>query len=288
MVAGSFEGETMNDDGAWGAPDLDLPRYLERVGLGAPPAPDLDGLSALVRAHATTLPWENFDAVRGIPGDLTVGALQRRMIDGRRGYGCTGHVPLLAAVLQRTGFRFGAASGRVLVDGRPSASTHALLVVEVDGAPHLAEVGFGAVPLAPLRLESGLEQDADGWRYRLTASTVGFGEEWQLDFLDPSSAQWRPQYRFALTDRTWSDLRMTNFYVATSPHSPFRGRLMAVVNRPGERHVLTRDAVITTRPDGFKESVPYAAADRRAILAATFAIDLPEDEAAALAAVSGS
>ena len=81
---------------------------------------------------------------------------------------------------------------------------------------------------------------------------------------------------------------MSNFYVATSPHSPFRGRLMAVVNRPGQRHVLTRDAVVTTRPDGFKESVPYAAADRRAILAETFAIDLPEDEAAALAAVSGS
>ena len=125
-------------------------------------------------------------------------------------------------------------------------------------------------------------------RYRLTASTVGFGEEWQLDFLDPSSGQWRPQYRFSLTDRTWSDLRMTNFYVATSPHSPFRGRPMAVVNRPGLRHVLTRDAVITTRPDGGRESVPYVAADRRAILAETFAIDLPADEDAALTALSAS
>ncbi|BDD84644.1 arylamine N-acetyltransferase [Tsukamurella pulmonis] len=278
----------MNDDDAWGAPALDLPRYLRRVGLAAPPAPDLAGLTDLVRAHARTLPWENFDAVRGVPGELTIDALQRRMIDGRRGYGCTGHVPLLAAVLQRTGWKFGAASGRVLVDGRPAASTHALLLAEVDGAPHLVEVGFGAVPTVPLRLESGLEQDADGWRYRLTAMPVGFGEEWQLDFLDPSADQWRPQYRFTVADRTWADLRMTNFYVATSPHSPFRGRPMAVVNRPGLRHVLTRDAVITTRPDGGRESVPYVAADRRAILAETFAIDLPADEDAALTALSAS
>lgn len=54
----------MNDDAAWGAPALDLPRYLHRIGLQAPPAPDLAGLSTLVRAHALTLPWENFDAVR--------------------------------------------------------------------------------------------------------------------------------------------------------------------------------------------------------------------------------
>ncbi|ADG80617.1 N-acetyltransferase OS=Tsukamurella paurometabola (strain ATCC 8368 / DSM / CCUG 35730 / CIP 100753 / JCM 10117 / KCTC 9821 / NBRC 16120 / NCIMB 702349/ NCTC 13040) OX=521096 GN=NAT1 PE=3 SV=1 [Tsukamurella paurometabola] len=270
----------MNHDEAWGADELDLDRYLRRVGLDAPVAADPDGLARLVAAHATTLPWENIDAVRGIPGELTIGALQRRMIDGRRGYGCTGHTPLLAAVLQRHGFVFSAVAGRVLLQGETSASTHALLVVQVDGARWLVEVGFGAVPLAPLRLVDGLEQDAGGWTYRVTRSTPGFAEEWQLDFFDPSSGQWRPQYRFPLAARTWSDLRMTNYYVATSPFSPFRGRLMVVMNHPDRRLVLTGDSIITTRPDGFREVAPYPAADRREILAEAFAIDLSDEVAA--------
>lgn len=282
MLGVEPKGYAMNHDDAWGATDLDLERYLRRIGLAGPVDADLAGLTELVTAHATTLPWENIDAVRGIAGELTIDALQRRMIDGRRGYGCTGHVPLLAAALERQGFTFSAVAGRVLLQGEHSPSTHALLVVQADGARWLVEVGFGAVPLAPVRLVDGVEQDAGGWTYRMSRRIVGFGEEWQLDFLDPSSGQWRPQYRFALAERTWSDLRMTNFYVSTSPYSPFRGRLMAVANHPDRRLVLTRDAIITTRPDGFKETEPYPAADRRAVLADAFAIDLTADEAADL------
>ncbi|GAA1460710.1 hypothetical protein GCM10009603_23410 [Nocardiopsis exhalans] len=129
----------------WHGGDLDLDAYLARVDLSDDLPPTLDTLTAVHRAHLATIPFENLNLLLRRPVLLDVPALTDKMVRRRRGGYCYEQNLLLAAVLDRLGFTLTAFSARVLMggDGRPRPSTHALLRVEVDGEPWLADVGFG-------------------------------------------------------------------------------------------------------------------------------------------------
>jgi N-hydroxyarylamine O-acetyltransferase len=74
------------------------------------------------------------------------------------------------------------------------------LLVEVDGIPYLADVGFGGqVMTAPLRLKADMEQETPNGRYRLT----GGYPKWRLDA--EVRGVWQPLYEFTLTPQTLDD-----------------------------------------------------------------------------------
>ena len=145
---------------------FDLDAYLERIGLSGRP-----DLTAIHRAHATSIPFENLDPQRGLPVSLEEDDLQRKLVAERRGGYCFEHNLLLKSALEACGadvepmlarVRRGAPAGTV----RPR--THLVLRVRDRGSTWLADVGFGAsAQLEPLPFAAGAQSEQAGWRFRL-------------------------------------------------------------------------------------------------------------------------
>lgn len=105
----------------------------------------------------------------GRPVEMSLDAVQAKLVGRPRGGYCFEHNRLFAAVLERLGFEVTALAARVTL-GSPKLrpSTHALLHVRPPGGSRdepawLCDVGFGAGPLEPLPLVDGEEAVQDGW-----------------------------------------------------------------------------------------------------------------------------
>ena len=273
--------------GVWSGEDLDLAAYLTRIGVDADLPPTRETLGRLHRAHTTSIPFENLEIVlgRGLP--LDVESVQRKMIRSQRGGYCFEHVGLFAAALERLGFAFAPVIGRVTLGaewtGRPA--THALIVVEVDGARFLCDVGFGRGPLEPIELRDGAEVDQKGWRFRLASAPVGdmFGtERWMLSQFD---GEWVERHVFTLAPQTPIDYRVGNHFVSTSPRSPFVARPFVQRFAVAEHLTLDGDTVTVARPDGARTTRHLAAAELPDVLADSFGIALTSNDAASLVQV---
>jgi len=99
----------------WETGGLDLSAYLERIGYAGPLEPDLDTLRALQAAHLDAVPFEAVDPYLGRPVPLDIGALQDKLVHGRRGGYCHEHNILFATVLDRLGFHVTGRSARMLM-----------------------------------------------------------------------------------------------------------------------------------------------------------------------------
>lgn len=64
----------------WNGDDLDLEAYLSRIGFDGERAPTVATLRALVAAHTTSIPFENFEAVLGRPVPLDLETLQDKLV----------------------------------------------------------------------------------------------------------------------------------------------------------------------------------------------------------------
>lgn len=271
----------------WRSTDLDLPAYLTKLGLSAPPEPTLAGLRALHRAHVTTIPFENLEIILGRPVLLDVSSVQDKLVGQRRGGYCFEHATLFAAVLDQLGFRFTALSGRVILGGDPESrpATHGLIVVEFDdGSRYLCDVGFGRGPLEPIPLADGTEVDQDGWAFRLTQSPLDdifATPQWTLH---QRGAEWITRHAFTLNPQFPIDFAVGSHFVSTSPRSPFTARTFVQRFAEGAHHTL--DALTWTKqsPDGTEIIREVAPAEVPGLLADAFGIDLTSDDRAIIVA----
>src|SRR5699024_405008 len=87
----------------WQLERLDLPRYLDLVGVRAG-KPDRDLLERLHEAHLRTFPFENVDVLLGEHLGVALPQVQAKFLAGGRGGYCFEHTSLFAAVLERLGF----------------------------------------------------------------------------------------------------------------------------------------------------------------------------------------
>lgn len=202
--------------------NLDLDRYAERVGLGALPAPSIDGLHQLHRAQALAIPFENFDVLLGRPVRLDLGSLETKLVQRRRGGYCFELNGLLLGVLLAQGYSVTPLLGRVYYQRNPEDGvrprTHQISRVSVGGRDFLVDVGFGSpTPRAPLRFELGLEQDLEGEVFRLSdAGLLGT----QLEHRGPEG--WTLLYTFEAQRAHPADYELSNHYTQTHPASSFR------------------------------------------------------------------
>ncbi|MEV3923618.1 arylamine N-acetyltransferase family protein [Actinomadura coerulea] len=88
----------------WQGELLDLPAYLKRIGHDGGTAPTAATLRALHRAHVTSIPFENLEIMLGRPVDLSLDAVQAKLVERPRGGYCFEHNRLFAAVLERLGY----------------------------------------------------------------------------------------------------------------------------------------------------------------------------------------
>lgn len=203
---------------------MDLDAYLRRIGWDEAVAVDLATLRGLAIAHVATIPFANLNPLFGLPVELDLATLQRKLVhDGRGGY-CFEQNLLFEAMLKAVGFQVSGLIARVLW-GHPedtlSPQSHMLLRVELDGESWLVDVGFGGhVLTGALRLHPDLEQATAHEPFRL----VRQHDEWRMQSL--GHGQWRTLYRFDLQPTPMVDYVVANHYVSTHPASRFVSNLL--------------------------------------------------------------
>jgi N-hydroxyarylamine O-acetyltransferase len=222
---------------ASGTPSVDLDAYFQRIGYAGPAAPTLETLRALQQLHPAAIPFEAIDVLldRGI--DISPRAVDAKLIAAGRGGYCYEHNGLFKRVLKAIGFDVEGLIARVNwnapADAPPRPPSHMALRVTIDGAPWLADVGFGScVPTAPLRLDSREPQRTEHETFRF----VPAGAELQLEA--EIGGRWAPVYRLLAEPQLDVDYEIANWYTATHPDSHFRHRLIVTRTTPGARHVL--------------------------------------------------
>ncbi|QRP45606.1 arylamine N-acetyltransferase [Amycolatopsis sp. FDAARGOS 1241] len=233
--------------GEWHIGAVDLTAYLRRVGRPEE-NPSAAALTALARAHVETIPFENVDVVLKRHRGIGLDVVSEKLVGRRRGGYCYEQAGLFAAVAERLGYEVQRTAARVQ-PRRGGPYTHMTLIVTVDGAKHLVDVGFGAGILVPMPLADGAVVDQAGWPHRLVER-----DGW-----------WILQKR---TDDGWDDLHeflpkvhsepldyeVFHHYTSTHPNSPFTGRLVIMRLEPGRFRRLLGRELTEERPDGSGET----------------------------------
>lgn len=250
--------------------ELDLGAYLQRINLSGTPQADLAGLRALHLAHASTIPFENLDIQMGLPIRIDLASIQAKLVQRRRGGYCFEQNTLFLAVLKILGFDVMACEARV----RRGATevlprTHMLLVVRLEGASWLCDVGFGGEGLLqPLPL--------DGNAHVQFLNTYRVAEEGSHRVLQSfQHGLWEDLYAFMPEERFTVDFEMGNHYTSTYPESRFIKTLTAQLPSPEVRRILRNRAYAEIRGEAV-EGRELAMEEVIPVLRDIFGIDVPD------------
>lgn len=250
---------------------LDLQAYLHRIGLPEAPGPDLPGLKALHRAHATTIPFENLDIQMGLPIHLDLEHLQAKLVVRRRGGYCFEQNTLFMAVLRALGFEVEAFEARVrLGTSELLPRTHMVLRVRLAEGDHLADVGFGGQGLLhPVAM--------NGEAQRVFMDELRVIEEGPLRVLQTRQALvWQDLYAFVPEARAPIDFEMANWFTSTHPESRFVKTLTAQLPGPECRHILRGLSYTVVSSSGAEECI-LMGKELVPLLREIFGLEVPED-----------
>lgn len=247
-----------------------LDRYLQRLAYGGDLRPSYAALEALHLSHATTIPFENLDVLLGRRIDLSLEALQRKLIDDLRGGYCFEQNLLFAAVLEDLGFGVTRLAARVRLNtATVLPRTHMLLIVEAEGGRWLADVGFGSEGLLhPVPFEPGQPSRQFLWTYRV----IEEGRHFVLQSL--RNGEWRDLYVFALDPQEQVDYELANYWISTHPQSRFVQTLTVQMPTPEARFLLRNRELTIDRGDEVATRV-VAGDEVLDLLASQFGLRLP-------------
>jgi N-hydroxyarylamine O-acetyltransferase len=262
--------------------EFDLDAYFERIGFGGPGTPSLETLAEIHLRHTEAIPFENLDPFLGRPVRLDAASLQRKLVDSGRGGYCFEQNLLLRDALEEIGFAVTSLAARVLWNATTNSvrpRSHMLLLVRLDGASYVADVGFGGQTLTgPLLLKPDIEQPTPHEPFCLRQS----GEAFELH--TRIGEEWKPLYRFDLQEQFLADYEVSSWYLSHHPESRFVTHLLAARAERGCRYTLL-DTELAIHYVGAKteQRTLASAAELRTALQDVFRITLPhgpETEAA--------
>lgn len=235
------------------AATVDVERYLEWIGFGGEPVPDLATLTALQRLHMTAVPFENVSITQGVHVTTAVEHSLDKIVGRGRGGWCFELNGAFGALLDALGFPVLVLGAAVLLDGPSTVLEHIALEVGVADGPHLVDVGFGDCFIQPLALNRTGPQDGGNGTYELIASPQGTTLTQLVDGVPT------PQYRFKRVAHTLDEFTPISDSMQTDPdrkwhRTPFATRLL---DGGPDRVTLThdtlkviRDGVVDARPVG--------------------------------------
>ena len=162
-------------------------------------------------------------------------------------------------------------AARVRLAPPRAARTHMLLLVDLDGAPWLADVGFGGDGLRqPLPHRRRSRRPSSGVSHRVFA-------EGDLQVLQQRrEAGWEDKYAFLMQPVHPVDFEMANWYTSTHPQSHFTRTLTVQRITPDARHILRYPTYVEIR-DGAVVSRDITRDGLMPLLREVFLIDLPDD-----------
>jgi N-hydroxyarylamine O-acetyltransferase len=251
---------------------IDLDAYCARIGYDGPRTATLETLRELHRLQPQAIAFENLDPLLGRRVNLDLASLERKLVRGGRGGYCYEQNLLFAHVLRALGFSLSEHAARVLWNvpaGKQMPRSHMLLLVNVEGARYLADVGFGGnVLTGPLLLESGAEQATPHEPFQLLKD----GDRYVLQF--KMRGAWIRLYRFDLSEQIQADHEQGNWFVSTFPGSHFVTSLICARTEPGCRYALSNNVLSVHRMDGDSERRSLNVAELRAALGDVFKVRL--------------
>ncbi len=256
---------------------VNLNAYFERIGFAGSIAPTLATLELLHALHPAVIPFENLSPLLGLPVNLDLPSIEKKLLAERRGGYCFEHNLLLMAVLRELDFTVRGLAARVVwfdpaaVDRPP---THMLLAVDIGGATYIADVGFGGLTLtSPLKLKSDVEQPTPHETFRLTGGEPDWTLEAQVD------GEWKPLYVFDAIEHSPDYYEAPNLALSTDPESSFRTELRVALSPSGKRLALRNNRLTTHIVGEPSESrLLTSVVELREALSGTFGIQLPSAE----------
>ena len=248
-----------------------LEHYLDRLGARPPFGAPAAAISRLHLAHREAFLFENISIQTGGRISLALADLERKFLDERRGGYCFEHNVLFAAALGALGFNPTTLLGRVR-RGPPErwARTHMVLRLPIDGAPWLADVGFGGLGLLePIPLRHGAASMQGGLTYTLRRDD----DLWVLSMRDAAGSS-TDLYEFGDDPQTPADVEVANHYTSTHPDSIFRQTLTIQRARRDERTIL-RNGTLTRYREGMMAEEPVERGRLHEIARDVFGVELP-------------
>lgn len=260
----------MNPDPSIDAGQINVDRYLERIRYSGPVAVDVPTLSALQRAHMTTVPFENLHVAGRLGVRTDLGWSVSKIVDQGRGGWCFEVNGAFGALLEALGFDVNLLGAAVLLQGPSAVIDHLTLEVTLD-EPWLVDVGFGEGFIIPLALNRSDPQDGGDGSYQFLASPQGTTLA-RLDQTGVPSAN----YRFKRVVHRLADFDEASQRLQTDPASPFIEKPFATRLLDGgpDRVTLLRDRVKTLR-DGVWSEEPVSPADWNQVLRHRFGLGSP-------------
>ena len=245
--------------------------YFKRIGFSRELRPDIETLCDLHDLHTQAIPFENLNPLTGLPVNLDLESIYKKIVvNGRGGY-CFEHNILLSSVLKAAGFKLKWLAARVMYnvpDGVVPPRGHMLLLVSVGDKLYVEDAGFGGLTLPrPLLLEDQIEQRTSYETFRL----LNQEDNWIIQALVKD--EWKSLYQFSLTEQLLPDYEVVNYYLSTHPRSHFTFTLIAARMENGVRFNL-RNLDLSIHKRGVTEkSVVESARDLKALLNETFLIN---------------
>jgi N-hydroxyarylamine O-acetyltransferase len=263
--------------------DVRLAAYLDRIGVPGAGTPDLATLRRIVAGHTRAIAFENLDPFTGRDVHLDPDALAAKLVHSGRGGWCFEQNLLLRGALDALGYATTGLAARVMwgrpADSPPAPRSHMLLRVDLPEGPHLVDVGFGGLTLTGvLALEPEVEQETPHEPFRLWPDGPGHVMQALV------GGEWRPLYRFELTEQLLADYEVTNWYLGHHPRSHFLSGIMVARPEPARRYALGGTSLAVHHLGGPTERRPLESpAAIRRVLEEVFGLDtsgLPDLETA--------
>lgn len=246
--------------------ELDIDRYLRRIGCERAPGVSAAALTRLQERHLSTVPFENLDIHLGRPLDLDPDALMSKVVDRRRGGFCYELNGLFADLLRALGYDVTLLSCRVYRPDGQLGPEHDHLALQVKCAGEwLVDVGFGDAFASPLDLTDDGPQIRRGRAYRIThkGGLITYAAR-------APDGDFRDQYSFTLAARTMATFADMCLYHQQSPESPFTRKLVCTRMTESGRITLRNDRLIHTEGEQRRETVIDGESDFREALARHF------------------
>ena len=250
-----------------------LQDYFSRTGYTGPVAPTLHVLTAMLRTHVLSVPFEALDVQLGRPVTIDPEAAYDKIVSGKRGGWCYEQNGLFGWALTEVGFevvRVAAAVHRA-ERGSISAANHLCLLVQTEDtdATWLADVGFGGSMIAPIALKSA-EYEQAPFRLGLRRTDDGHWQFWE----DIGNGEFSFDFRAEAADE--SALAEKCEYLQTSPDSGFVQRLVAQIRMPDAHKSLRGKLLTHASTTGLISRVLESPQELVAVLRDTFSLDIPD------------
>lgn len=254
---------------------MDVAGYLDRLGFDDQTgSPSLELLAALQLAHLRAVPFENLHVYHGRGVRTDVEWSYPKIVTDRRGGWCFELNGAFSGLLRELGFEVDLVSCQVWNAGEAEEwgpeLDHLALVVHLDGARWLVDVGFGDNCIQPLLLESG-EREAVPRRVRLDVDVEGFTLT-ELTPSDDGAESWVPQARGRFEPRRLADFDPRS--AALQASGPFTEKPFATraLDDAGSRVTLRREVLRRRDAAGVVTDVPVDAVDWSALLEEHFGL----------------